>query len=212
MTGSWGPPPGDQPAGDRGGPRTKRVVRTEHRQPLLRNGIVCAAAGLATLIGGVAMFSLLQAAQVLSPIADADVGDSLTFDADGDESYALVLKRGEISDEGTVDRLVANTTCTILTSDGTTRTVDGSKQASSSQTDFGASLGSFTTPKGTTQVTCVGQGSRLVFDRYAVAPERKGAVYVSYGLIGVGLLLGLAGSSLIKRGWNGSTSVERVPV
>jgi len=187
-------------------------VRTEHRQPLLRNGIVCAAAGLATLIGGVAMFSLLQAAQVLSPIADADVGDSLTFDADGDESYALVLKRGEISDEGTVDRLVANTTCTILSSDGTTRTVDGSKQASSSQTDFGASLGTFTTPKGPTQVTCVGQGSRLVFDRYAVAPERKGAVYVSYGLIGVGLLLGLAGSSLIKRGWNGSTSVERVPV
>lgn len=192
-------------------PTTRRVVRTKHRQPLLRNGIICAAVGLALLIGGAAMFSLLQAVQVLAPIADADVGDSVTFEA-GDESYALVLKRGEISDEAIVNDLVRQTTCTVVASDGSTRTIEGSRQATSSQTDFGASIGTFTVPKGQTQVTCVGTGARLLFDRYAVAPERKAAVYVSYGLIALGLIVGLIGVPLIKRAWNGESTIERVPV
>jgi len=53
-----------QPEG--GEPRTRRVERSEHRQPLLRNGIICAVVGLAAVIGGAVMFSALQAAQVLS--------------------------------------------------------------------------------------------------------------------------------------------------
>ncbi len=191
-------------------PRTRRVVRTEHKQPLLRNGIICAALGLAAVIGGAVMFSALQAAQVLSPIADADVGDTLTFDGD-DGSYAIVLKRGEISDENVVESLVRDTTCTVVASDGTTRTIKGSRQGTASQTDFGASIGTFTAPDGPTQVTCIGTGSRLLFDRYAVAPERKGALYVSYGILGFGLIVGLLGGSLIKRAWNGTSVVERVP-
>lgn len=194
-----------------GEPRTRRVVRSEHKQPLLRNGIICAAVGLAVLIGGAVLFAALQAAQVLSPIADADVGDTLMFDG-VDGSYAIVLKRGEISDENVVDRLVRDTTCTVTASDGTTRTVEGSRQATASQTDFGASIGTFTAPDGPTRVTCVGQGSRLLFDRYAVAPERKGAVYVSYGVIGLGVILGLVGAWLITRAWNASTIIERVPI
>jgi hypothetical protein len=203
------PPPGDPPSGEPS--RTKRVVHTEHKQPLLRNGIICAAVGLAALIGGAVMFSALQAAQVLSPIADADVGDSLTFNADGD-SYALVLKRGELSDENIVDRLVRDTTCTVTASDGSSRRVEGARQATSSQTDFGASIGTFTVPDGPTQVTCVGEGSRLAFDRYAVAYERKKAVYASYGIMALGLVLGLLGGWLIKRAWNGISVIERVPV
>ena len=111
-----------QPEG--GEPRTRRVERSEHRQPLLRNGIICAVVGLAAVIGGAVMFSALQAAQVLSPIADADVGDTLTFDGD-DGNYAVVLKRGEISDENVVERLVRDTTCTVIASDGTTRRSKG---------------------------------------------------------------------------------------
>lgn len=192
-------------------PRTRRVVRAEHKQPLLRNGIVCAAAGLAALIGGSLMFSALQAAQVLAPIADADVGDTLTFDGD-DSNYAIVLKRGEISDENVVERLVRDTTCTVVASDGSTRTIEGSRQASASQTDFGASIGTFTAPDGPTQVTCTGEGSRLAFDRFAVAPERKAALYVAYGIIALGLILGFVGGLLIKRAWNGVSVIERVPV
>ena len=191
-------------------PRTRRVVRTEHKQPLLRNGIICAALGLAAVIGGAVMFSALQAAQVLSPIADADVGDTLTFDG-SDGSYAIVLKRGEISDENVVERLVGDTTCTVVASDGTTRTLDGSRQGTASQTDFGASVGTFTAPDGPTQVTCIGYGSRLLFDRYAVAPERKRALYVSYGILAFGLVAGLLGGVLIKRAWNGTSVIERVP-
>jgi len=198
------PPPGVEPQ------RTRRVVRTSHTQPLLRIGFICAAVGLAAVIGGAVMYSALQAAQVLTPIADADVGDTLTFDGD-DGRYAIVLKRGEVSDENIVERLVRDTTCTVVASDGTTRTVDGSRQASSSQTDFGASIGTFTAPDGPTQVTCIGTGSRLLFDRYAVAPERKGALYVSYGILGFGVIVGLLGMSLIKRAWNGTSVVERVP-
>jgi len=61
-------------------------------------------------------------------------------------------------------------------------------------------------------VTCVGEGSRLALDRYAVAPERKTALYVAYGVIGLGVIVGLAGVSLIKRAWNGTSVIERVPV
>lgn len=191
-------------------PRTRRVVRSEHKQPLLRYGLVCAAVGLGAVIGGAVMFSVVQATQVLSPIADADVGDALTFDGD-DDSYVIVLKRGELSDENIVDRLVRDTSCTVTASDGTTRTIDGARQATSSQTDFGASIGTFTAPDGPTQVTCIGTGSRLALDRYAVAPERKGAVIASYAVMGLGLLLGLVGAGMIKRAWNGTTIVERVP-
>lgn len=214
MTHSFpGPLPGGEPEGVTGAepPRTRRVVRTEHKQPLMKIGIMCAVLGLGALIGGAVMFSALQAAQVLSPIADADVGDTLTFDGD-DGNYAIVLKRGELSDENIVDRLVRDTTCTVVASDGTTRTIEGSRQASASQTDFGASIGTFTAPDGPTQVTCVGTGSRLAFDRYAVAPERKAALYVSYGVIGLGIVVGLVGMSLIKRAWNGTSIIERVPV
>lgn len=196
----------DQPAA------TRRVVRTEHRDTLLRAGIVCAVLGLGAVIGGAITFSVLQATQVLSSIADADVGDTVTFQAEGDDGYALVLMRGEISDEGTVERLVRDTTCTIVGSDGNTRTVEGSRQFSSSQTDFGASIGTFTVPPGATEVTCVGEGSRLVFDRYAVAPERKTAQIVSYVIIGLGVVVGLVGVSMITRAWNGRSVVERVPV
>ena len=206
-----GPGVGPVPGPDGEAPRTKRVVRSSHKQPLLRNGIVCAAVGLAALIGGAVMFSALQATQVLSPIADADVGDTVTFDGD-DGSYVIVLKRGEMSNEGTVNRLVAATTCTVVASDGTTRTIDGSRQAVASQTDFGASIGTFTAPDGPTQVTCVGQGGRLIFDRFAVAPERKGVLYVAYGALALGVILGIVGGSLITRAWNGTSVIERVPV
>ncbi|MCY7297877.1 MAG: hypothetical protein LH616_01530 [Ilumatobacteraceae bacterium] len=209
MTDSVPPPPASETSGGDAS-RTRRVVRTEHKQPLLRNGIICAAVGLGAVIGGAVMFSALQAAQVLSPIADADMGDTLTFDGE-DGSYAIVLKRGEISDENVVDRLVRDTTCIVVASDGTTRTIEGSRQASSSQTDFGASIGTFTAPDGPTQVTCVGTGSRLLLDRYAVAPERKAALYVSYGILAFGVIVGLVGISLIKRAWNSTSVVERVP-
>jgi hypothetical protein len=192
-------------------PRTKRVVRTERRQRPLRAGIVASVAGLGAIVGGAVMFSAVQASQVLSPIADADVGDTLTFEADGG-SYALVLKRGEISDENVVSRLVSDTTCTVVASDATTRTVDGSRQFSSSQTDFGASIGTFSAPKGTTKVTCVGEGSRLAFDRYAVAPERTTAQIIAFVILGVGLLAAAAGAWLIVVGLRGRSIVERVPV
>ncbi len=209
MTDSLPPPPPGGPAGGSAS-RTRRVVHTEHKQPLLRNGIICAVVGLAAVIGGAVMYSLLQATQVMSPITDADVGDTLTFDGD-DGSYAIVFKRGELSDENIVDRLVSNTTCTVVASDGTTRTIDGSRQASSSQTDFGASIGTFSAPDGPTTVTCVGTGSRLIFDRFAVAPEHQTVLFVSYGVLGFGLIVGLLGISLIKRAWNGTAVIERVP-
>lgn len=209
MTDSVLPPPG-RPAGD-DAPRTRRVVHSEHKQPLLRNGIICAVVGLAAVIGGAVMFSALQAAQVLSPIADADVGESVTFDGN-DGSYAIVLKRGELNDDNVVERLVRDTTCTVVASDGSTRTIEGSRQATALQTDFGASIGTFTAPDGPIQVTCVGTGSRLLIDRYAVAPERERAVFVAYGIIAFGVIAGLLGAALIKRAWNGISVIERVPV
>ena len=190
--------------------QTRRVVRSEHRQRPLRAGIACAVLGLALVIGGAVMFSVLHATQVLASIADADMGEAITFEAES-KSYALVLIRGEINDENVVSRLVANTTCTVTASDGSTRTVRGSRQFESTQSDFGASIGSFDVPSGTTEVRCVGEGSRNIFDRYAVAPERLAARIVSYVLIGLGIVLGLVGAWLIKIGWRGQTVVERVP-
>lgn len=202
------PSPFDAPAG--GPAPTRRVVRAEHRQRPLRAGIVCVVLGLGLIIGGAVMFSVVQATQVLASIADADMGETITFEAES-KSYSLILIRGEINDENVVDRLVANTTCTVTASDGTTRSVDGSSQFDSTQTDFGASIGSFDVPSGTTEVRCVGEGSRNIFDRYAVAPERLAAKIVAYVLIGLGFVLGLVGIWLIKIGWRGKTVVERVP-
>ena len=65
---------------------------------------------------------------------------------------------------------------------------------------------------GSTTVTCVGEGSRLLLDRYAVASDHRAAKIVAFVIIGVGVVLGVVGGWLIKIGWKGRTVVERVPV
>ena len=41
---------------------------------------------------------------------------------------------------------------------------------------------------------------------------RSAVLYVTYGVIGLGLAAGLIGASLIRRAWNALSIIERVPV
>ncbi len=58
----------------------------------------------------------------------------------------------------------------------------------------------------------MGAGSRLVLDRFVIAPERKSAQIVAFVIIGLGIVLCLLGAWLIVIGVRDRSVVERVPV
>ena len=153
-----------------------------------------------------------QAAEVLAASGRAAVGSPISFDAEA-RTYALIFIRGELDTEQFIDRAITNLTCTVTAEDGSTQTVRGSQQATATETAAGASIGTFDAKAGRTVVLCTWiQDPGGVLQNYAVAPERTAAKVASYILVGLGILLGLAGAVMVVVGIRGRAVVERRPV
>jgi len=162
-------------------------------------GIVVALAALVVTIAAGIAIVVDKAASTLDPEAEARTPGTARLDAER-ATYEVLLVR---SRRDTSTASAANTVCTVELANEHTITLDGARQAVSTEAGSTSTIGSFDAVAGTTTVTCDAGDADLRFVVDKVSSVGRIANWVLFG--GVAGLL--AGAGLIVAGifWKRTT-------
>jgi hypothetical protein len=179
---------------------SRRIV-TERRDRPFRIGIWCAIVGLLLLVVGAIAFSAQQTIRTVGG-DKAFLGSAVTFDAD-QRSYDILGIRPPTVADDVFDTAVANITCEVTLADGTQLTVDHDDVSLATSTDIGVLITRFDAVPGPTTVLCDWERRPISGAAYSVATSHRLFEFISLGVIGMGILVGLVGSYLIAIGVRG---------
>lgn len=181
---------------------TRRVV-TVRNWRRIKVGIAIAALALVVLLVGALLQVGVIGSQVLRPTARGDVGETVSFEAEA-RRYDLILVRPDTVIFDEFERIVGRTECQITLGDGSAATVDGGRQAISTETGLGATIGWFDAVAGPTTVRCDNNSVEgVLIGGYTVAESRERLTVLSLAMIVGGILLGIAAALVINSGVRG---------
>lgn len=186
-----GYPPGSYPPGSYVPGGTPPARTKKMRKGWIIGGIVMAVLGLLVVIGGAIALVVSRTASSLDPVAQGNMPGTTAFVAEA-QKYDVML----VTSRRTSAEFSANVDCTVTLSDGSTLTLDGSRQAVATDVGNTQSIGSFTALAGPTQVFCAAgsaDGRFIVDEESALAKIAIVVLFVGVGLLLLGIGLTLAG-------------------
>jgi hypothetical protein len=198
----------DAPTGPSLSVRT-RTLRRESNRGRIRRGAIAAAAAIGLMVGGLVLGEVRGAITLADPLARGDRGELMTFEASARRYDIIVALADPVV--GLQEREVNSTRCTVTFADRTTTEIRGDRQGVSEETSFGRTAGYFRAVAGTTTVLCDNLGGSTAFDRFMIAPRTNGLHWASWGLMALGLVVGMVAAWLIHTGVRGRVVFDQPP-
>ena len=155
-------------------------------------GILVAVAALAVTVGAGIAILVDKAASAIDPEAEARTPGTARLDAEK-ATYEILLVH---SRRDTTSASAGNVVCTVELANESTITIDGSRQAVSTEAANTSTIGSFTAVAGRTAVTCNAGDAEVRFVVDKVSRVGRIANWVLF----VGIAGLLAGTALILGG------------
>jgi hypothetical protein len=187
---------------------TRRIV-TVRNERALRWGWAAVGIGIILVAIGALIGFGSQAIQVAAAKGRAQVGNPVTFDADGGTTYAITLIPEPTTGDFVEDR-IAQLDCTAKHPGGDTEVLDVSSAAVRTSNSVGVFATDFKGRGGSTTILCDWGGPSDLGGFYAVAKTHKATRYVGTGMLVGGIAIGLLGVGLLVNGYKGRPELQAI--